>query len=131
MMRLDFTLTLPGLYEVINICKLAKELKVDILAKVTFGFTPDIAMSPLFLPRNLLEKNVNAIIKDVDNPVMHNMLTSLLDRPTFEEQFPNEYSEARLAGKRRMDRMDQLRKGMQFQDGILDNQTRKWWNEIS
>ena len=131
MMRLDFTLTLPGLYEVINICKLAKELKVDILAKVTFGFTPDIAMSPLFLPRNLLEKNVNAIIKDVDNPVMHNMLTSLLDRPTFEEQFPNEYSEARLAGKRRMDRMDQLRKGMQFQDCILDNQTRKWWNEIS
>ena len=131
MMRIDFTLTLPGIYEVVNICKLAKELNVDILAKVTFGFTPDIAMSPLFLPRNLLEKNVNAIIKDVDNPVMHNMLTSLLDRPTFEEQFPNEYSEARLAGKRRMDRMDQLRKGMQFQDCILDNQTRKWWNEIS
>ncbi len=131
MMRLDFTLTLPGLYEVINICRLAKELKVDILAKVTFGFTPDIAMSPLFLPRHLLEKNVNNILPDVDNPVMQNMLISLLDRPTFEEQFPNEYSEARLAGKRRMDRMDQLRGGMQFEDTIQDTQTRKWWNEIS
>lgn len=131
MMRLDFTLTLPGLYEVINICRLAKELKVDILAKVTFGFTPDIAMSPLFLPRHLLEKNVNNILPDVDNPVMQNMLVSLLDRPTFEEQFPNEYSEARLAGKRRMDRMDQLRGGMQFEDTIQDTQTRKWWNEIS
>lgn len=131
MMRLDFTLTLPGLYEVINICRLAKELKVDILAKVTFGFTPDIAMSPLFLPRHLLEKNVNNILPNVDNPVMQNMLVSLLDRPTFEEQFPNEYSEARLAGKRRMDRMDQLRGGMQFEDTIQDTQTRKWWNEIS
>ena len=49
MMRIDFTLTLPGLFEIVNICKLARELDVDILAKVVFAFTPDIAMSPLFL----------------------------------------------------------------------------------
>jgi hypothetical protein len=45
-MRIDFTLTLPGMFEVIQIQKLAEELGVDILAKVVFSFSPDIIMSP-------------------------------------------------------------------------------------
>ena len=51
MMRLDFTLTTPGLTEVVNICNLADELGVQILAKTTFAFTPDIAMSPVVLDK--------------------------------------------------------------------------------
>jgi len=130
MMRIDFTLTTPGLFEVINICKLAKQLDVDILAKVTFAFTPDIAMSPLFLPRNLLESVIDDILPNCDNVTMHNMLTTLLDRPTFEEEYPDQYQQARIVGKKRMDAMDKLRGGMCFAD-TLDVQTRKWWNEIS
>jgi len=129
MMRIDFTLTTPGLFEVINICKLAKQLNVDILAKVTFAFTPDIAMSPLFLPRNLLQSIIDDILPECDNSTMHNMLTSLLDRPTFEEQYPEQYAQARIQGKQRMDKLDKLRGGMCFAD-TLDKRTASWYNEI-
>ena len=61
-MRIDFTLTLPGLFEIKNITQLAKELDVDILAKVVFSFTPDIIMSPLALPRQLLDRVLDEVI---------------------------------------------------------------------
>ena len=54
-MRLDFTLTLPGMFEVDNMTALAEELGVQMLAKVIFSFSPDIIMSPLALPRHLLD----------------------------------------------------------------------------
>ena len=131
-MRIDFTLTLPGLFEIVNICKLARDLNVDILAKVTFAFTPDIAMSPLFLPRRLLERTVNEILltHGVDNRTIRTMLKSLLDRPTFEEQFPDTFQKARTKGKWRMQAMDNLRGGMTFSETLMRDDVRKWWDEI-
>jgi hypothetical protein len=133
MMRIDFTLTTPGLFEVVNICKLAKKLDVDILAKVVFAFGPDIAMSPLFLPRHLLESIVYSILEDTDcdNDTMRHMLVTLLDRPTFEEEYPDTYLQAQQDGKLRIDKMDRLRGGMTFSDTIAHKETRRWWNEIS
>ena len=55
-MRIDFTLTLPGLFEVENIQRLAQEYGVGVLAKVVFSFSPDIVLSPLALPRELLDR---------------------------------------------------------------------------
>ena len=131
-MRIDFTLTLPGLWEIPNICRLARDLNVDILAKVTFAFTPDIAMSPLFLPRKLLERSVNEILltHGVDNRTIRAMLKSLLERPTFEEQFPEEYLKARTKGKWRIQAMDNLRGGITFADTLKRDDVRRWWNEI-
>jgi hypothetical protein len=44
--RIDFTLTLPGMFEVKKITKLAQQFNVGVLAKVIFSFSPDIVMSP-------------------------------------------------------------------------------------
>jgi hypothetical protein len=131
-MRIDFTLTLPGLFEIVNICRLARELNVDILAKVTFAFTPDIAMSPLFLPKQILHDYVNELLLTdyVDNRTIREMLKSLLERPTFEEQFPDEYAKGRIKGKWRMQAMDNLRGGMKFRDTLGTIQARKFWDEI-
>ena len=97
-MRLDFTLTTPGLREIPNICRLASELDVEILAKVTFAFTPDIAMSPLFLPRHILEKTIDELLlhPDVNNATIKGMLINLAQRPTFEEQYPDEFEKAHI-----------------------------------
>tara|TARA_B100000989_G_scaffold74587_2_gene52655 strand:+ start:41592 stop:42869 length:1278 start_codon:yes stop_codon:yes gene_type:complete len=132
MMRIDFTLTLPGLFDIVNICRLAREYDVDILAKVVFAFTPDIAMSPLFLPRDILHYIVNSLLltSEVDNSTIINMLKSLLDRPTFEEEFPNEYKKARIKGKWRMQAMDNLRGGMKFVDTLKDYKAKEFWNGI-
>ena len=62
-MRLDFTLTLPGLYEVKNMFDLSKELDTPLLAKVTFAFTPDIIMSPMSLPRGILNSFIDELLK--------------------------------------------------------------------
>ena len=132
MMRIDFTLTLPGLFDIVNICRLAREYDVDILAKVVFAFTPDIAMSPLFLPRGILHYIVNSLLltSEVDNSTIKNMLKSLLDRPTFEEEFPNEYKKARIKGKWRIQAMDNLRGGMKFVDTLKDYKAKEFWNGI-
>jgi len=132
MMRIDFTLTTPGLFEVINICKLAREFNVQILAKVVFAFTPDIAMSPLFLPRSILESIVYNTLEDpaCDNDTMRHMLVTLLERPTFEEQFTDQFAQARIQGKTRMDELDALRGSMCFADTINHDAAKEWYNGI-
>ena len=131
-MRIDFTLTLPGLWEIPHICTLAREYNVDILAKVVFAFSPDIAMSPLFLPRKLLERSVNEILltHGVDNRTIREMLKGLLERPTFEEQFPDTYQKARTEGKWRMNALDKLRGGMTFANTLQRQDVQDWYNEI-
>jgi hypothetical protein len=108
-MRLDFTLTLPGMFEVKNIQDLAQELGVDILAKVIFSFTPDIIMSPLALPRSLLEPWIDELLLYGPANAMHDILVQLKNRPTFEEQWPDTYQEALIQGKRRLQVLEQIR----------------------
>jgi len=108
-MRIDFTLTLPGLFEVGNIQRLADELGVDILAKVVFSFTPDIILSPLALPRTVLDNIVDELTKDLPMGALKDVLMQLKNRPTFQESWPNEYQTALARGKRRVLKLENIR----------------------
>jgi len=108
-MRIDFTLTLPGLFEVTRIQDLAQEFDVDILAKVIFGFTPDIIMSPLALPRALLEPWIDELLTYGPANAMHDILVQLKNRPTFEEQWPDQYQTGLVQGKRRILKLESIR----------------------
>ena len=108
-MRLDFTLTLPGMFEVKNMQDLSQELDVDILAKVVFSFTPDIIMSPLALPRALLEPWIDELLLYGPANSMHNILLQLKTRPTFDEQWPDTYQAALSQGKRRVIELETIR----------------------
>ena len=108
-MRIDFTLTLPGLFEIQNIQRLADELDVDILAKVIFGFTPDIVMSPLALPRPLLERVVDELAHQLPNGALRDVINQLKQRPTFEEQWPDTYQAGLAKGKARVLKLEQIR----------------------
>ena len=131
MMRLDFTLTTPGLFEMQNMCKLADKLGVSMLSKVTFAFTPDIAMSPLFLPKNILHRIVHEQLPYITQKSLKDVLENLLTRPTFEEEYPDKFKKGRVNGKRRIERLDQIRGGTKWLDVCTDNELQKWWNEIS
>ncbi len=131
-MRIDFTLTLPGMFEVLNIQQLGNELGVDILAKVVFSFSPDIVMSPLSLPRSLLDPWVDEILSVVENKPLRDILVQLKTRPTFQEQWPNDYKQAIAKGKQRMLQLESIRmcntnmnKILQARPAVLD-----WWNNI-
>jgi len=131
-MRIDFTLTLPGMFEVVPIIKLARELKVDILAKVVFSFSPDIALSPLALPKSILHKWVDELLPDTHG-AMHDVLQQLKSRPTFDEQWPNEYHEGLAKGKARVLQLESIRTQSTTMDEILSKRpdVYEWWNQIS
>jgi hypothetical protein len=108
-MRIDFTLTLPGLFEVERIQALADELNVDILAKTVFGFSPDIVMSPMALPRQLLDKTVDDLVTKLPNGALKDVLLQLKQRPTFEEQWPDSWQTGLVKGKQRVLKLEQIR----------------------
>ena len=132
-MRIDFTLTLPGMFEVQNIERLAQELDVDILAKVIFSFSSDIVMSPLALPRQLLEPWIDETIDQLTGPgELKNILVQLKTRPTFEEQWPDEYRQGIAKGKQRVLKLEEIRDQKTTFAEILSKrpQLLKWWNNI-
>ena len=131
-MRLDFTLTLPGMFEVVPIIKLARELGVDILAKVVFSFSPDIALSPLALPKSILNKWVEELLPDTHG-AMRDVLAQLKSRPTFEQQWPNEYKQGLAKGKARVLKLESIRTQSTTMDEILSKRpdVYEWWNQIS
>ena len=131
-MRLDFTLTLPGMFEVVPIIKLAEELGVDILSKVVFSFSPDIILSPLALPRTILTKWLDELIPQTHG-AMHDVLVQLKSRPTFDEQWPNEYRDGLAKGKARVLQLESIRTQSTTMDEILSKRpdVYEWWNQIS
>ena len=132
-MRLDFTLTLPGLFEIKNIQRLADELDVDILAKVIFTFTPDIVMSPLALPRKVLDRVVDELINDNSlSRTFTDMLTQLKNRPTMQEQWTDEYAQGMRKGKSRLHTLERIRNDDFTMKDILnkDKEILDWWESI-
>jgi hypothetical protein len=132
-MRLDFTLTLPGMFEVENIQQLAQEYNVDLLAKVIFSFGPDIIMSPLALPRSLLEDWIDELIPNCTEPAMRDVLAQLKTRPTFEEQWPDTYQKELAKGKARVLQLENIRTAKTSMSDILSARPKikKWWDEIA
>lgn len=131
-MRLDFTLTLPGMTEVDAINELAQELGVELLAKVIFSFSPDIIMSPLALPRSLLDSWVDELAGRSAG-AMRDVLLQLKNRPTFEEQWPNTYQEGLVKGKARVLQLEKIRTQSVTMTDILGSRpdVLEWWMKIA
>ena len=132
-MRLDFTLTLPGMFEIHNMEQLAEHLGVELLAKVIFSFTPDIVMSPLALPRELLTPWIDELYSSARTAVMKDLLQQLATRPTFEEQWPDQYQAAMAKGKARVLKLEQIRTQSVTMSDILGSRPEvlKWWMQIA
>ena len=131
-MRLDFTLTLPGMFEVDNMTALAEELGVQMLAKVIFSFSPDIIMSPLALPRHLLDPWIDELAGRSAG-AMRDVLLQLKNRPTFEEQWPDTYQAGLAKGKARVLQLESIRTQKITMAEILSSRPAvlDWWNEIA
>jgi hypothetical protein len=132
-MRIDFTLTLPGLFEVANIQQLADELNVGILAKVVFSFSPDIILSPLALPRELLDTEVDRLVTQLPNGALKDVLLQLKTRPTFAEQWPDTYQAGLVKGKARVLQLESIRQDTYTLDTILQPHQRihAWYQSIA
>jgi hypothetical protein len=129
--RIDFTLTLPGLFEIERMQALAEEFGVDILAKVVFSFSPDIVMSPLSLPRSILDRKVDEALVHAKG-ALRDVLLQLKVRPTFQEQWPQGWQQGIIAGKARILQLESIRKDQFVIDHILkeDDEIYEWWKNI-
>lgn len=129
--RIDFTLTLPGLFSVGDIVRLAQELNTEILAKVVFGFTPDIILSPQALPRPVLDRKLDELL-DQTSGALHDVLTQLKRRKTFAEQWPDTYQQSLAQGKRRVLQLETIRGDTYTLGDILsaDPEIQEWYESI-
>jgi hypothetical protein len=132
-MRIDFTLTLPGMFEVGAIQRQSLHWNVELLAKVIFSFSPDIVMSPLALPRHILHPWLDELIGEATNNTMRDVLTQLKTRPTFEEQWPDTYQAGLAKGKARILKLEQIRTQKITMTDILSRRpdVLKWWMKIA
>ena len=139
-MRLDVTLTLPGLLEVKNLFRLSKRFNVEMLTKVVFTFTPDIVLSPLALPRKLLDEIVDELLDFIEPRADRNqqslidVLKNLKIRPNIEETWPDTFKRQLQEGKIYQEDIGRLRKDYKkitlpqilSQDDRLIN----WWEAV-
>ena len=130
--RLDFTLTLPGLFEVSNIQKLSEDLGVGVLAKVIFSFGPDILLSPLALPRPILERKIDEVSAELPNGALKDVIQQLKSRKTFEEEWPDTFEQAAVSGKSRLLNLEKIRTQPTTMAYILkkDPEIYEWWKNI-
>jgi hypothetical protein len=127
------------MFELRNIEKLARELGVDILAKVVFSFSPDIIMSPLALPREILDPWIDEILVSQDpaghlqNSSLRDILIQLKTRPTFQEQYPDTWQAALAQGKRRMLQLESIRQDkLTLADILLERKPAfEWYQSIN
>jgi hypothetical protein len=131
-MRLDFTLTLPGMFETGAMEKLSQTYGVQLLAKVIFSFSPDIIMSPLALPRHILDPWIDELAGRSAG-AMRDVLLQLKNRPTFEEQWPDTYQAGLAKGKARVLKLESIRTQKVTMAEILSQRPAalEWWMKIA
>lgn len=136
-LKLDYTLTLPGLLEIRNMAELSMKLNVELLTKVTFAFDPSILFSPMALPRNILNEIIEENLEWLKTNTgelqqsLVDVLENMKNRPTFEEQWDNWAKEKMPEGKKWYQQLDKIRQGPTMEYILAkDKRLIEWWNKL-
>lgn len=143
-MKMDLTLTLPGLFSLKEYVEFAVSRDVEILSKLVFGFSPDKVISPMALPREVLDpflKRLTAEIKLIAGPKQKSvvdLLEQMLTRQTFAEEFGAEKTAEELKkGKAFLQQVAGWRgdgqpgKAMRLEDILATHPPiLNWWNSL-
>jgi sulfatase maturation enzyme AslB (radical SAM superfamily) len=137
-MQLDLTITLPGLFDLENMVLLSNETGLELLTKQVFSFSPDTAMSPLFMPYDLMQelieeakektlkyksKKTNNFFRQLDEMIAQKRNNELV----YDEKT---YAEGQKKGKAYIEYLDGIRgtditKILNRNKGVL-----AWWKNI-
>jgi sulfatase maturation enzyme AslB (radical SAM superfamily) len=126
-MRLDYTITMPGLLELKNMFDLSRELNTEILTKVMFTFSNDEILSPLALPKELLHTIIDealAYMEPLATPkqrALIDVIKNLKNRETFTPT---------KKGKQRQESIDKIRRQDIKKILSRDERVLDWWTSI-
>lgn len=137
-LQLDLTVTLPGLFDLENMYELQKDLKIPLLCKKVFTFAPDTYMSPLFLPRKLLNNIVHRVKKkyvnekrNVFNLAFLEGLDDLISHPTNDERYDKETCEQGWRDGKSQCEMIDKRRGTDIKKILAkEPEVLEWWTSI-
>jgi hypothetical protein len=131
-MVIDVTITLPGLFGMKELMKLASDLNVKSYVKITFDFESSAVMSPMCLSHEILDPILDDLIayeETLHNPytkVYSDTFKDMKQRETFDQKYDN-WEEGIKQGKDRYNKLDDYRKGTRMTD-ILTGKAKEWWN---
>ena len=138
-MRLDLTITLPGLIVLRDMFDLSKELGTQVLTKSVLAYSPDIFMSPQCLPRNLLNTIVQEHL-DYMKPLADWKQQSIIDvlegylyqTNTLEEMWPEFWQDGMAKGKGSCETLERIREQKITMAEIMAMRpdTNEWWSSI-
>ena len=126
-MRLDYTITMPGLLELKNMFNLSQELNVELLTKVMFTFSNDEILSPLSLPKELLHNIIDETLEYIE-PRATRKQRSLID--TLKNLKTRSVFVPTQKGKQRQERIDLIRNKDIKKLLERDEKILAWWNGI-
>jgi hypothetical protein len=138
-MKLDLTITAPGMFSLKDLFDLSIELDVEIITKITFAFHPDIMWSPTSWPREILNEMVDDILAYCESRATWKQrsfignLKALKDnRKTHEEEWPDTYKQSAKNGKSWVERLEQIRGGPTTMRSIYSSNPKllAWWDNI-
>jgi hypothetical protein len=136
-MRLDYTITMPGLLELKNMFDLSQELNVELLTKVMFTFSPTEVLSPLALPRELLCAIIDEALEYMEPKATRKQqslidtLKNLKNRENLDDMFPGiDAVVGRKKGKERQQGIDKI-SGQDITKILSrDKRVLEWWTSI-
>tara|TARA_B100000123_G_C25722492_1_gene425264 strand:+ start:132 stop:1523 length:1392 start_codon:yes stop_codon:yes gene_type:complete len=133
--RIDLTMTLPGMLGLEGMLDAGESLGVPILAKRVFGFSSDNVWSPMCLPRHILDRLVDEFIQKnkkrlTRHTYFYAALKDLKEKPTYEQMFPDKWQEGLKRGKKRVEYLDKIRKTDIKKILKRDKEVLNWWNAI-
>ena len=135
----DLTVTSPGLFSMKDMIDITAEYDVHTLIKTTFSFDSSIVISPLMMPRHILNPILDDIIeyaieKAKTYPKIQNYVTCFEDiknKKTFEEQYPD-WQTGIISGKKRLMLIDIYRDNVGKLESIFSKYPPllEWWESI-
>ena len=135
-MVLDVTLTTPGLFHLRSMFDLATELDCKSYFKFTYAFDPSKIMAPTALPKNIIIPVCKELISYMEprktwkTQVYIDSLKNLMERPSFDEEWPEHYELGLSKGKQHIERLESIREQkLTFRD-TLNADARMWYDGI-
>lgn len=136
-MVIDVTLTLPGMFGMKELIDLAVELNVKSYVKIAFDFEPSAIMSPMCLPKFLLNELLDDLIlyeREYGNQytkVYSDTFLDMKNRDTFIDKYPD-YERGWYNGKKRYERIEEHRKDKVTLRDILSKNKNilEWYDNI-
>jgi hypothetical protein len=138
-MRLDLTITGPGMFSLKSLFDLSIELDVAIETKIMFAFHPDIVFSPFAWPRHILDNTIDDILGYIEpraslkQQTLISTLKEMKNRPTHQQKW-NNWFEGSVNGRRYQRLISEIRNDTELgvptiEDIYKENCTElyDWW----